>query len=208
MKPKYDTNHIIGTFGLVINAQCDHLDKLLTAPIKIPEPDIEILEKYRLRLQQQGTFWNEEELKMRFLAFLFDYVAIVEPQKIEIFFERTLSATLQQKKYTVICDCLFARPFGIYEPQIPYFFLQEFKKQKQAEDAEGQMLMAMLIAQANNNNEQPIYGCYIQGRYWVFATLHQQNYCISRTFEITQNNDYYAVISILKHLKYVILSAN
>ena len=99
-----------------------------------------------------------------------------------------------------------AKPFGIYAPEIPYFFLQEFKKQKQNEDAEGQMLLAMLIAQQENANDKPVYGCYLQGKFWVFTTLHGKNYCVSRAFDATQTPELHKIIYILKALKQVILT--
>ncbi len=205
---KFDTNHIIGTYQLNLNQQCDYLDVLLrTTPAAAPENEV-LLEKYRQRLERKGAFWNEEELKMRFIAFLFDYVDIEKDGEIEIFFERTLTASLQGVKQNVKCDCLLARPFGIYEPQVPYFFLQEFKKQKQKqnEDAEGQMLLAMLLAQQINNNQKPLYGCFLQGKYWVFSVLHGNNYCISRTYEVTRREDLMQVVFILRNLKHIILT--
>lgn len=204
---KYDTNHIIGTYQLTLNYQCDLLDNLINAKGVIDSNDTNKLEKYRSRLERLGSFWNEEELKMRFIAFLFDYVEVEEAGKIDIFFERTLSTKLLNKIVSVKCDCLLAKPFGIYEPQVPYFFLQEFKKQKQNEDAEGQMLMAMLIAQNLNADNKPLYGCYLQGRYWVFCVLHEKKYCISKTYEITRQEDFYQVIFILRRLKEIILSS-
>ena len=191
---KFDTNYIIGTYNLKLNQECKHLDALLNAKGVIASENEAALEKYRQRLVRKGAFWNEEELKMRFIAFLFDYVDIEEDGELEIFFERSLAAPLQGVKQNVKCDCLLARPFGIYEPQAPYFFLQEFKKQKQNEDAEGQMLLAMLIAQQINKNGKPLYGCFLQGRYWVFSVLHDHNYCISRTYEVTRREDLEQVV--------------
>jgi hypothetical protein len=202
---KYDTNHIIGTYNLTLNYHCKTLEEWTNVTGEIPQEDLPTLEKYRDRIEKQGAFWNEEELKMRFIAFLFDYVEIEEAGKINIFFERTISTQINQKQISVKCDCMLAKPFGIYEPQAPYFFLQEFKKQKQTEDAEGQMLMGMLLAQVINVNQKPVYGCYLQGKYWVFCMLHDKDYCISRTFEITRQEDLFQVIFILKKLKEILL---
>lgn len=110
------------------------------------------MEIHRLALRRKGEYWNEEELKMNFLAHVFFVAQLVEDEKIDIFYEQALSWEYAGKTERVICDCLLAKPFGIYAPQVPYFFLQEFKKQKQNEDAEGQMLLAMLIAQQNNKD--------------------------------------------------------
>ena len=126
---------------------------------------------------------------MNFLAHVFYVAQLEEHNKIDIFYERTLSWEFEGKIERVICDCLLAKPFGIYAPQIPYFFLQEFKKQKQNEDAEGQMLLAMLMAQQENSNRKPVFGCYLQGKNWVFTTLHDKNYCVSRQYDATQTAD-------------------
>jgi hypothetical protein len=38
--------------------------------------------------------WNEEELKMHFLSLIFDHADIELPDKIKLFYERPLSATV------------------------------------------------------------------------------------------------------------------
>lgn len=202
---KYDANHIIGVHGLKRNKSCEVLDVLLTAKGTINETDTNLLEIHRNNLDVFGEYWNEEELKMFFLAHIFFIAQIRELEKIDIFYERTLSWEYNGKTERVICDCLLAKPFGIYAPQIPYFFLQEFKKQKQNEDAEGQMLLAMLIAQQKNNDNRPIYGCYLQGKNWVFTTLHDKNYCVSRQYDATQKADLFQIIYSLRALKETIL---
>jgi hypothetical protein len=60
---------------------------------------------------------------------------------------------------------MLASPKGVGKPKKPYFFLQKLKKQKNAPDAEGQMLPAMLLAQHENQNTQPVHACWIQGKY-------------------------------------------
>jgi hypothetical protein len=101
---------------------------------------------------------------------------------------------------------MIATPFGVNTPLKPYFFLQEFKKQRNAPDAEGQMLAAMLVAQQINDNEKPIYGCFLQGKNWTFTTLQQQNYCISRQYDATQPTELSHILGVLLHLKHIILT--
>jgi hypothetical protein len=203
---KYDANHIIGVHGLGRGIRCEILANLTTAKSELNPKYTDYLEEHRENLELRGEYWNEEELKMNFLAHVFYAAQLREDKKIDIFFERTLSWEFNGKTERVICDCLLAKPFGIYAPQIPYFFLQEFKKQKQNEDAEGQMLLAMLIAQQENANDKPIYGCYLQGKFWVFTTLHGSNYCVSRAYDATQKEDLNQIVCILKELKRVILT--
>jgi hypothetical protein len=202
---KFDANRIIGVHNLSRNKKCEILDLLISAKGIIDEKYINFLEEHRKALDIRGEYWNEEELKMNFLAHVFYVAQLREENKIDIFYERTLSWEFEGKTERVICDCLLAKPFGIYAPQIPYFFLQEFKKQKQNEDAEGQMLLAMLMAQEDNANGKPVFGCYLQGRNWVFTTLHDKNYCVSRQYDATQTADLHQIIFILRALKQTIL---
>jgi hypothetical protein len=203
---KYDANHIIGVHKLSRGLDCEILDKILNTTGLIEEKHTEYLEFHRQALRNRGEYWNEEELKMNFLSHIFFVAELREENKIDIFFERTLSWVFEGKIERVICDCLLAKPFGIYAPALPYFFLQEFKKQKQNEDAEGQMLLGMLMAQNVNANQKPVYGCYLQGKFWVFTTLHGTNYCVSRAYDATQKDDLYQIIFILRALKQNILN--
>jgi hypothetical protein len=203
---KYDANHIIGVHGLKRNKKCDILDNLVATKGQIEAKYVDFLEDHRIALDIRGEYWNEEELKMHFLAHVFYVAQLREEDKIDIFYERNLSWEFNGKTERVICDCLVAKPFGIYAPQVPYFFLQEFKKQKQNEDAEGQMLLAMLISQHLNNNKKPVFGCYLQGKNWVFTTLHDKNYCVSRQYDATQTSDLYQIVFMLRSLKKYILT--
>jgi hypothetical protein len=202
---KYDANNIIGVHGLKRDIDCELLNELMSATGTIEDKFLESLEEDRKALQLRGEYWNEEELKMFFLSPIFKIANLRESEKIDIFYERTLSWEYADKIERVVCDCLLAKPFGIYAPQTPYFFLQEFKKQKQNEDAEGQMLLAMLISQQKNNDNKPIYGCYLQGKFWVFTTLHDKNYCVSRAYDATQKADLYQIIYSLRAIKQTIL---
>ena len=203
---KYDANQIIGVHQLKRGLDSLILNKITHSSGHLTQVEIAFLEDIRLALDLYGNYWDNNALNMNFLAHVIRLAKLSEINKIDIFYERSLSWEYEGKTERVICDCLLAKPFGVYAPQIPYFFLQEFKKQKQNEDAEGQMLLAMLIAQEKNNNGKPIYGCYLQGKFWVFTTLHQKNYCVSRAYDATQIEDLHQIIYILKALKEIILT--
>jgi hypothetical protein len=205
IKLKSDIEDVLDAFHLKRNTKCALLDSWLGVVSEFTESQKQVLELKRTLLLEEGEFWNEEELKMQFLAFLFDIANINEKDKIKLFFERPLTAVLNGYELSVVCDAMVATPKGIGKPKRPYFFLQEFKKQKNAPDAEGQMLMAMLIAQAENGNENPIYGCWIQGRNWIFTTLHQNNYCVSKQFDAIDKDDLFTIMSALRELKVIIL---
>jgi hypothetical protein len=204
-KLKYDTDQILGYFELKRGNNCEILNKLTDVNI---HPNFEIpgiLEKQRQKLELEGDLWNEEELKMHFLSFVFVVADFEVYNKMKLFYERSISATVQDTLLTVKCDALLAAPYGINTPQKPYFFMQEFKKGKKSnDDAEGQMLTAMLIAQAINNNDQPVYSCYLLGKDWHFTTLHQKDYCFSKSYDATQTQELVQILHILGNLKNVI----
>ncbi len=206
-KLSYDTEDILDAFALKRGVDgCELLDTWLAYQTNFSAVEEQVLETKRVALKREGEFWNEEELKMQFIAFLFDIAAINEPDKFKLFYERPLSAVLDGYDLSVICDAMVATPKGIGKPKKPYFFLQEFKKQKNAPDAEGQLLTAMLLAQNENGNDLPVYGCYLQGKHWTFATLHNKNYCVSSSYDATQKPDLYQIVYALRHLKQLILN--
>jgi hypothetical protein len=212
-KVKLDTDELMSTFGLNRNLGCLLLAQLLENPIATDDVVLQKLEAHRQTLSIEGDFWNEEELKMQFLAFLFFYLQMNEPQKIKVFYERSLLGIVEGKKISVKCDCLMAKPIGINKPSHPYFFLQEYAPFRPptgglggTDDAEGQMLGAMLLAQQINGNEKPVYGAFLQGKNWVFTTLHHKNYCISKQYDATEVEDLRLIVTILKNLKHVILT--
>ncbi len=197
IKIKSDIEDVLDAFALVRNTKCALLDHWLGASFELSSRDWETLEEKRLLLVEEGDFWNEEELKMHFLAFLFDVAKLDEKGKIKLFFERPMAAVINHYEINVVCDAMLATPKGIGKPKHPYFFLQEF--------AEGQMLLAMLVSQVENADNQPVYGCWLQGRNWIFTTLHETNYCISKQFDVSKVEDLTAVVYALKHLKEIIL---
>ncbi len=205
IKLKSDIEDVLDAFALNRNTECELLDKWFSVPYEFNDADKTLLEKKRKQLIDEGEFWNEEELKMRFLAFLLEIADIDEKGKIKVFFERPMYAIVNGYELNVICDAMVATPKGIGKPKKPYFFLQEFKKQKNSADAEGQMLIAMLIAQVENSNTNPVYGCWIQGRYWIFTTLYQNNYCISKSYDASQKEHLHIIMCALKELKVIIL---
>jgi hypothetical protein len=202
---KYDADQIIGNFELKRNVMCGTLKNWVDTALQQPETLPKNIEKARLRLDSEGDFWNEEELKMHFLSPLFIEANLDVPEKIKLFYERSLNAKINGETVNVVCDSMLATPYGINIPKTPFFFLQEFKKSKNADDAEGQMLIAMLIAQVLNNNKT-IYGAYLQGKLWTFATLNQKQYCVSRIFDATQPDELQQIMALLKHLKTLILN--
>ena len=148
--------------------------------------------------------WNEEELKMQFISPLFLITGLKNTDKYRVFYERILTATIENKSLSVKIDYMIATgKLDLFKN--PYFYFQEYKPQRRPSgDSMGQLLQAMMIAQAKNNNGKPIYGCEIMGKDWNFVILEGKTYCISKSYDCTERVELLQIISILRHFKHIL----
>lgn len=204
-KLKYDIDQVLAYFELKRGKGCVVLNDWLNVQAESAYPLPDLLDEQRRKLEMEGDVWNEEELKMHFLSFVFKFADIELENKVKLFYERPLSGEVNGASLSVVCDALLASPLGINTPKKPYFFLQEFKKGKKSkDDAEGQMLVAMLIAQHLNGDDKPVFGCYLIGKDWYFTTLKGKNYCFSSSYDATRVDELVAILCILRKLKTII----
>jgi hypothetical protein len=208
IKLHHNLDILVNAFQIQKVKKCAALDEWLAVePAVLDDVQTRVFEDAWLGMSEIGDGWNEEELKMKFLSFMFYLAQVEERGKIQLFYERTMQADINNIPLTVKCDCLIASPLGFNTPQRPYFFLQEFKKGKGDKyDPEAQMLAAMLIAQTVNNDQKPVFGAYIVGRIWYFATLQGNSYCLSPNFDAAEKIEARTIISILRKLKELITS--
>lgn len=200
-----DTDSILVHFNLPRLREGKLIDEWITATGVLNIGESERIEKLYRKALKSGDGWNEEELKMKFISLLFDLADIEVEDKIVSFYERPMNATFKGTKIGVICDCLLASPAGISTPKTPYFFLQEFKKQKgDSNDPEAQMLAAMLVAQYKNADNKPIYGAWLVGSIWNFTLLQGNEYFVSPKFDASDLEDLTQIVFILRKLKELI----
>ena len=159
-----------------------------------------------------------EELKMLFISLVFFVAKPTEHKKINAFYERRLSGNVNDIHISLIVDCMLASPTNSGLPKIPYFFLQDgsslrFKRSLgDNHDPEGQMLSAMILTQELNQDKNPVYGCWIQGKNraanrWNFTVLNGTEYCVSRQFDATNSEALHQITLILRKLKELIINA-
>jgi hypothetical protein len=196
-----DVANVIDTLNLEVVQNCLHLREWEATEGKI-EPMYEpSLEKARKNLELNSSKWNEEELKMKFISVVMN-VSEVESSKLAVFYERPLEGTLQDYEFSIICDCMIGTSTAGGRPKAPYFFLQEFKKSKGDRiDAEAQALVAMLLAQKENNDNKVLYGAWLIGENWHFTTLYGREYCVSRQYVATNPDDLRKIIYLLQFFK-------
>lgn len=147
--------------------------------------------------------YNEEELKVKFLALLLYKVNF---KSIENNFRDFCEVSLTYKTDTFIftgnVDFLVAK--GLVYSQEPYFFIQEFKRAEEYSNPRPQLL-AELISAVELNNFKAIKGAYIMGAIWNFVILEKladntYQYFVSQNFDSSKLPD---LIAIYKNLVYV-----
>jgi hypothetical protein len=148
--------------------------------------------------------WNEEELKLKFIAHLLDLGHIEDNGKYLTFCEREVFAEVENKYLYLKSDFMIAK--GILDsPETPYFYLQEYKKLKDPSgDPVPQLIEGFLIAMHENQNGKPMYGCTVTGKLWDFFVMEGKTYCISKSYDCTEKEDLLQIISILRKYKEIL----
>jgi hypothetical protein len=207
-KPKlpFDMDVILDAFQLETILTSNLLDNWLNSNYPLSNLEENTIIQLSNNYAVEGDYWNEEELKVRFLAVILQIVDIDVHGKIKAFLERNITAEVDNFSISVNVDLMFASQIGRNTPSHPYFFLQELKKgKKSTNDPEAQMLSAMLASQKINNDEMPIYGAYQVGRNWIFGILEGKNYHISPQYDVANPEELKAIIYILKKVKDLVL---
>lgn len=170
---------------------------LKSAPDLMPE-EVAAIEPYRLLLEENVYFWNEEELKIRFIGPILERVHF-DNHRYKSFFERSLKATVNGVVLNGIVDFMVASGKGV--PQKPYFFLQEYKPQRgRTSDPLAQVLAAMAAAQHINSWEHPLFGGYVIGQQWFFVALQENKYAVSTAYDAA-SDDVFRIVAIIKRVK-------
>jgi hypothetical protein len=148
--------------------------------------------------------WSEEDLKMKFISPVLELSRLMDDDGFVSFFDKKLGATVQGYKLSVKAD--FVIGSGLMDfMQKPYFHFQEYKPDKNPTgDSMAQLLEAFLIAQEENADGKPLYGCEIVGKLWTFVILENKEYCVSKSFDSTEKDDLLQIIAILRKFKWIL----
>ena len=196
---------IVRTFGLTkILEGFPLLDAWLKVENNLEPDDLQQLEKLRLKLLKSVSGWNEETLKMKFIAFILEMVNY-DTDDFEGTFDSELKGIVQGKRLSVIADYALAKvTFDLTEQ--PYFYFHEYKPRKKSKDPIAQLLLAMLIAQEKNEHQRPLYGCGVIGENWYFMVMDGQQYSVSTGFVSTNRDGLQNILLILRKFKHILLT--
>ena len=145
--------------------------------------------------------WNEDELKMMFIAPLLSEIDFNNAPHYKVFTQRLFTLQTDTVESTGKVEWMIST--GQQTPQHPFFFLHEYKPEKNSgNDPLGQLLIAMVHTQSlNEDANQTLYGCYNIGRLWFFVILAGKEYSVSRAYDSTQTDDLTDLVAILEKVK-------
>ncbi len=148
--------------------------------------------------------WSEEDLKMKFISPVLELGKVMEDTNFVSMFDKSLFATVKDYKLSVKADFVIGSGLMDYMEK-PYFHFQEYKPNKKPTgDSMAQLLEAFLIAQAKNADGKPLYGCEVVGDTWKFMTMENDQYCVSKRFDATDQEELLQIIAILRKFRYIL----
>ena len=188
------------TFGLVQVDSLPTLDDLLAYPYELDDYQIRYLTDVAQRyVTLGGDDWNEVELENKTISPIITF-SDIDSKQFAYFLERPLAIVLNEHELSGKVDGMIAT--GFRSPKKPYFCMAEYKRATDPNgDPRGQALIAMLVAQHLNDNQKPIFGCYIIGRSWYFMALVEKEYAISNVYTCTDDG-IFDIFRILKSLRW------
>jgi hypothetical protein len=195
---EWSLDKIDATFNLREVWELPILNTLLSYEYQCSEYETQYLTELARKYKLGGEDWNEAELESKIIGPLFSF-ADIDNRAFAYFVERELSATIGEYDLVGKVDGMVAT--GFRNPKKPFFCMNEYKRATDPDgDPKGQALIAMLVAQAINDNAKPILGCYIVGRQWCFIALEGKEYAFSTAFTC-DNEDIFDIHRILRSLR-------
>ncbi len=196
---------LVDTFGLIkTKLTAPLLIEWLDATTTLNEVETVIFNHINREAIQWIEVWNEEDLKMNFIALVIQLSHLNSHDTIRTFFEKTVEATVEGHYLKVKSDFMIAK--GVLDMvKVPYFHFQEYKKDKDPNgDPNAQLIEAFLIAQEKNKNGKPMYGLYVIGRFWYFVVMEGKSYCVSKAYDSTDKEDLLQIIAILRKFRVIL----
>lgn len=181
-------------FGLVQDLEQEELDFLQ-----------DLIQRNRLRVNA----YTAKELKAKFIIPLLNKVDFVYAH-ISDWYQRHIKGQIAGIDLSGMTDFMVAT--GVKEPEIPYFFIQEFKPSKPSNFPEDQLL-AELIVSLELNKQQHIKGGYLVGQFWTFSVLEKMEnggyrFHLSESFDSLKLEDLKKIYLNLKAVKQEIITQN
>ncbi len=178
-------------------------DKWFNTNIKLNDDVINFLKNLLDKKGELINSFNEEDLKMQFIAPILNHINfIMMDREVRFFSEESLSYEAENFIFNGEPDFFIAS--GLEIPEKPYFFIQEFKRSEEHGNPRPQLL-AELISAVELNSWKDIKGAFIIGNTWTFVILEKlgkdkYQYFVSEDFNSAKIDD---LKSIYKNLLFI-----
>ncbi len=130
------------------------------------EEEVIFLENLISNNELRLNYYSEEDLKAKFIIPLLNKVNFTFGDVTD-WYEKPMNREINGIQISGVTDYLVAK--GLDEPELPYFFIQEFKPSKGG-FPEYQLLAELLVV-LNLNQEKQMLGAHIIGRLWTFMLV-------------------------------------
>ncbi len=169
-------------------------------PTTYDNDDIACLDKLIKKHRNSLSSYLEEELKMKFISTILNRIDFTF-DAVKDWYERPIKAVINGWQIGGNTDFLVAK--GEKEPEMPFFFIQEFKPTT-GSTPDDQVLAQMLVA-LELNQLSVIRGGFIMGQLWKFVILEKKednsfHFYTSMSFDSLKLDE---LVLIYKHLKTV-----
>jgi hypothetical protein len=193
------------TFGLSkVLENYPLLDDWMTVENNLHKEEKAELERIRLPLLKNFNNWNEETLKMKFIALLLDLVNYDEIGNFQTLFDAEIKGVVDNIELKCVADFTVAKTIEDLIEN-PCFYFHEYKRKKnRADDPIAQVLIPSLIAQEINADLMPIYGCYVIGEMWYFMLVNGREYAVDKGLNALKSDELERIYLILKKVKTII----
>jgi hypothetical protein len=182
---------------------------LLMEWLDAPQADLTEMEnilfgKYFERAVENISGWNEEELKVKFIAPIIELAGLEGGNGITTCLDRTIAAVVEGVPLSVKADFMVASGYQNVIQQ-PFFHFQEYKPSlNPTGEPMAQLLEAFMIAQTLNKKNIPLYGAEIVGENWKFVVMEGKDYCVSTAYNCLKRNELLEIIAILRKFKEIL----
>lgn len=150
--------------------------------------------------------FSEEELKAKFIIPILNKVNFKTDETAD-WYERTIRAEVNGIEIGGKTDFLVAS--GLKEPEVPYFFIQEFKPSESSSSPHDQLLAELMVA-LELNQEDTVLGAYVVNEIWRFMLLEKKKdntytYYLSPGYNCLNKEDLKKLYISLRGVKAAIL---
>ncbi len=178
-------------------------DEWFNSKIDISQDIVEFLENHIYNNRGLISTYNEEDLKLYFLAPIFNHINFKSFQReFRAFYDEKMS--YETDKFILKGEVDFMLALGLFKSKKPYFFIQEFKRAEEFSNPRPQLL-AEMVAGLEISEVSSFKGAYIIGSIWNFVILEKlgensYQYFVSENFDSSKIDD---LIDIYKNLIYI-----